>query len=96
MAKRKINIEDVGLEKRYFPIYDSHNLYSEGYGRKSHIVDTDNGKCLCGYDPHFYSAVDYDAHWSDIINYLSQPDPDGNLCKRCKQIMINALEIKTE
>lgn len=95
-AKRKINIENIGLEKRYFPIYDSHNLYSEGYGRKVHIIDADTGKCLCGYETPFYSAVDYQSHFGDVVSYISQPDPSGDICKRCKQIMINALEIKED
>lgn len=96
MAKRKINIDEIGLDKRYFPIYDSHNLYSEGFGRKVHIIDTDTGKCLCGYETPFYSAVDYQRQFGDIIKYIAQPDPDGDICKSCKRIMINALEVKED
>lgn len=94
-AKRKIDIEDVGLEKRFYPIYDTHNTFAEG-GHKIHIKDYDTGKCLCGYEPWLPNGIDYEEQWGNIVNYLSQPDPDGNLCKRCKQIMINALEIKEE
>lgn len=42
---RKINIEDVGLEKRFYPIYDTHGTFAEG-GHKIHIKDYDAGKCL--------------------------------------------------
>ena len=96
MSKRKINIDDVGLDKRYYPVFDSHNLYSEGFGRKIHIIDDETGKCLCGYEPCCTSAVDYITHWGGIVNYLSQADPDKNFCQRCKHIMINALEIKED
>ncbi len=92
---RKINIEDVGLEKRFYPICDTHNTFAEG-GHKIHIKDYDTGKCLCGYEPWLPNGIDYEERWGNIVNYLSQPDPDGNLCKRCKQIMINALEIKED
>ena len=95
MAKREINIEDVGLEKRFYPIRDTHNTFAEG-GHKIHIKDYDTGKCLCGYEPWLPNGIDYEERWGNIVNYLSQPDPDGNLCKRCKQIMINALKIKED
>lgn len=95
MAKRKINIEDVGLDKRYYPVIDTHNSFCEG-GHKVHIKDYDTGKCLCGYEPWLASAIDYEEVWGNIVNYLSQPDPDTNICQRCKQMMINALEIKED
>lgn len=93
---RKINIADVGFDKRYYPIHDTHNLYSEGYGRKIHIEDEKTGLCLCGYTPNLANSIDYEAQWGNIVSYLSQPDPDGNLCKRCKQIMLKALKVKEE
>ena len=90
---RKINIEDVGLEKRFYPIYDTHGTFAEG-GEDGHNqrLRQDHD----GYEPWLPNGIDYEERWGNIVNYLSQPDPDGNLCKRCKQIMINALEIEED
>ena len=94
MAKRKIKINDVGLDERYCPMHDTHNLYSEGYGRKIHILDTETGRCLCGYEPFLYNLIDFKLQWGDIVKYLGQADPDGDVCKRCREIMINALDVE--
>lgn len=92
MSKRKIPIGEVGFDKRYYPVCDTHNNYDEG-GRKIHIEDSETGRCLCGYEPWLGNAIYFEPEWGNIVNYLSQPDPDGNICLRCKQILINALEI---
>ena len=76
------------------PVYDSHNLYSEGYGRKVHILNHRTGRCLCGYEPQFYNEIPLDGNpFSNIVEYVAQPDPDKNLCQRCKNILIDKLEL---
>ena len=79
----------VLLKNRYRPCYDTHNTFHEG-GRKIHIMDGDTGQCLCGYKPWLYNEVNLDYPGSPYKNapeYARQPDPDGNICKRCKEIL---------
>ena len=77
------------------PIYDTHNLYSEGYGRKIHILNLKTGKCLCGYAPSLYNEIFLDGRpYSNIVEYIAQPDPDRNICQKCKNILIEKLEIE--
>ena len=92
---RRIDVKEVGLDKRYYPIIETHDSYCEG-GRKIHFKDADSGKCLCGHTAYLASAIDYEPQWGNIVNYLAQPDPDKNLCQRCKQILINALDIEED
>lgn len=76
------------------PIYDTHNLYSEGYGRKIHILNYNTGRCLCGYESIMYNEVFLDGNpYNTIVDYISQPDPDKNICQRCKNILIDKLEL---
>lgn len=83
-----MKIEDV------IPIYDTHNLYSEGYGRKIHILNYKTDRCLCGYEPSMYNEVFLDRNpYNNIVEYVSQPDPDKNICQRCKEILVNKLEL---
>ena len=84
----KIKIDDV------IPVYDSHNLYSEGFGRKIHIMNNKTGRCLCGYEPNCYNSVLLDGNpFNNIIEYVAQPDPDRNICQRCKEILVDKIEI---
>lgn len=82
-----MKIEDV------VPIYDTHNLFSEGFGRKIHIMNR-TGRCLCGYEPCCPSEVCLDGRpFNNIVEYVAQPDPDKNICQRCKEILVNKLEL---
>ena len=83
-----MKVEDV------VPIFDSHNLYSEGYGRKIHILNCNTGRCLCGYEPLCYDEVRLDGRpFNNIVEYVAQSDPDKNICQRCKNILIDKLEL---
>lgn len=92
MTKRVIKIEDTGCDKTYYPIYYTHNAYFEG-GRKTHIFNENTGKCLCGFQTVIHNIVFYEDHFKDIVGFISQPDPDKCICQRCKQILINSLEV---
>lgn len=67
------------------PIYDTHNTFAEG-GRKIHILNEHTRKCLCGYRPGFFYEVDISFYHDSVTDYISQPDTDGNICRRCKVI----------
>ena len=87
MPRKKITINP----KKVYPVYDTHGTFAEG-GHKIHLLYDGQQKCLCGYRIHFYNEVDL-TYWKDnVLDYISQPDPDGNLCKRCKTIFVNKLE----
>jgi hypothetical protein len=83
--KTPLNPEDV------YPVYDTHGTFAEG-GHKIHLMDDNTKRCLCGYRAWLHNEVDM-TYWKDnVLLYISQPDPDGNLCKRCKEIFINRIE----
>ena len=79
---RKFDINEI------FPVFNTHNTFAEG-GRKIHLHNYDTGRCLCGYDAGLFSEVDLSQFNDDLIEYIAQPDPDGNICLRCKSILIN-------
>lgn len=55
--------------------------------RKLHIYDYDSGKCLCGCQALGTSTlVSVDKAW------LTQPDPDDIICKKCKKKALKLLE----
>lgn len=55
--------------------------------RKLHICDMDSGKCLCGcQSPGTSTLVSVDKAW------LTQPDPDDMICKKCKKKALKLLE----
>lgn len=82
-----MKIEDVAA------IYDTHNNFCEG-GRKAHVLNINTGKCLCGYVPFLYNEVFLDGNpYNNIVDWVAQPDPDKNICQRCKGILINKLEL---
>ena len=55
--------------------------------RKLHIYDYDSDKCLCGCQaPGTCTLQQVDKEW------LSQPDPDDVVCKRCKKKALRLLE----
>ena len=55
--------------------------------RKLHIYDYDSGKCLCGCQaPGTCTLQQVDKEW------LSQPDPDNVVCKKCKKKALKLLE----
>lgn len=33
-----------------------------------------------------------DCPYKSTLEYVSQPDPDGNLCLRCKEIFVNRMQ----
>lgn len=84
----------VLLENKVYPVYDTHNTFYEG-GRKIHLMNEETDRCLCGYEPTFFDEVNLDhpkSPYKSILGYMSQPDPDGNLCLRCKEIFINRMQ----
>lgn len=85
----KIKLDECG--ERYYPVSDTHNTFAEG-GRKIHIKDSVTGRCLCGYEPSWANEVYFAQDWPTMVDYILQPDPDGNICKRCKNILIDGIE----
>lgn len=84
----------VLLENNVYPVYDTHNTFAEG-GHKVHLMNEETGRCLCGYEPMFYNEVFLDypkSPYKSTLEYVCQPDPDGNLCLRCKEIFINRMQ----
>lgn len=84
----------VLLENNIYPVYDTHNTFYEG-GRKIHLMNEKTGRCLCGYKPAFFNEVNLghpDSPYKSTLEYVSQPDPDGNLCLRCKEIFVNKMQ----
>ena len=92
MRKKVIKIEDTGCDKTYYPISYTHDNYDNG-GRKIDILNEEAGKCLCGFEPFLYNAVFYEEQFGHIVAYIAQPDPGKCLCQKCKQILINSLEV---
>ena len=92
MKTKKIKLEDIGLDKTYYPVIDTHNSAYEG-GHKIHIKNFDTGRALCGYEPFLASAVPYEQNFNSIFDFLNQSDPDNCICKRCKQILISKTQL---
>lgn len=72
---------------RLFTYVVSHDLYSEG-GKKSHLTKVENdidSKTLCGIFKPFSVTMEINLKW------LSQPDPDDEVCIKCKKIAKNIL-----
>ena len=84
---KTLRLEDV------VPVSDTHNLYSQGYGHKIHIMNNKARKCLCGYESSMFNEIFLDGVYNNIVEYIAQPDPDNNLCKRCKNILIDNLTL---
>lgn len=61
--------------------YCTHDLVAEGSPVKTHLTNGD-GSALCGFTNSKFGSTDVriDQEW------LRQPDPEGELCKKCKQI----------
>jgi hypothetical protein len=71
---------------RFFAMYSTHDNFSTGVGRKVHIAD-ESGKVLCGCNDYFgVSAIDEE--------WINQPDPDKELCQKCKKSALKQLSIK--
>lgn len=88
----------VLLENNVYPVYDTHNTFYEG-GRKIHLMNEETGRCLCGYEPCFFNEVYLDnpyLPYRTTLDYITQPDPDGNLCTTCKRIYVNKILKYTE
>ena len=84
----------VLLKNNVYPVYDTHNTFYEG-GRKIHLMNEETGRCLCGYEPGYFNEVNLGhpySQYKSTLEYVSQPDPDGNLCLRCKEIFVNRLQ----
>lgn len=84
--ERRLNLEKL------VACYNTHNTYYEG-GNKIHIMNEETGRCICGYDPGLYQEIDLETEHAafvdhSLIKYVSQPDPDGNICERCKNILL--------
>ena len=77
---------------KLYPVYYTHGTYAEG-GRKIHIRHEDSTKCLCGFNTEFYlcNEVLMEKPYDNIVAYIQQPDPDKNICQRCKNILINKI-----
>ena len=55
--------------------------------RKLHVYDWGECKCLCGCQaPGSCTLQDVDEKW------LTQPDPDEILCKKCKSIALKLIK----
>lgn len=90
MSTRKKKLDP----KKVYPCYDTHNTFAEG-GHKVHLMNEETGRCLCGYEPMFYNEVflDYpESPYKSTLEYVCQPDPDGNICFRCKDILARRLD----
>ena len=84
----------VLLRNNIYPVFDTHNTFCEG-GRKMHLMNWETGRCLCGYKPGFFNEVNLDhpeSPYKSTLEYVSQPDPDRNLCLRCKEIFVNRMQ----
>lgn len=68
----------AGLCPVLFTYITTHDAYSTGYGRKIHISNG-CGKSLCGYSNLYYPSLQVTKEW------LEQPDPDNELCQKCKK-----------
>jgi len=71
----------------------THNWSYSG-GGKSHILDYENGMiALCGFTHHMFSCLD-----NVDMQYLKQPDPHNQLCKKCRKaaliLLTNSLTLK--
>lgn len=73
----------MAMANKLIPVFDSHGYSYEG-GRKIHLLDTSKNKCLCGYHPALFDVVDL-SYYKNLTDYMSQPDPDGAICQRCKK-----------
>jgi len=62
----------------------THNSFHEG-GRKVHVTELGTGKALCGYKNLYSPTAQIDVDW------LNQPDADGNMCQKCKKIALRLL-----
>jgi hypothetical protein len=69
---------------KLFNWISTHNNKSEG-GRKCHIMQEDKIIALCGYSNLFTVGCEVDLKW------INQPDPDNNLCERCKKMAMKIL-----
>jgi hypothetical protein len=70
------------VSRRFFAMYSTHDNFSTGFGRKVHIADEE--KVLCGYSGMF-GVTEIDEQW------INQPDPDKELCSRCKKSALKRL-----
>ena len=76
----------------YYPIYYTHGTYAEG-GRKVHIRRDGSTRCLCGFgtETHLCNEVFMEKPFDNIVAYIQQPDPEKNICQRCRSILINRI-----
>lgn len=64
----------------------THNLEAEGFGRKTHLGTVEPHKIFCGLGEKLFSIPQgVDKEW------IEQPDPDGELCSRCKKSALKML-----
>ena len=93
---KKITIEE--LNQHYYPFYYTHNRYDEG-GRKIHICEDGKMKGLCGFDKetHLCNEIIFDSSsYKNMLEWMTQPDPDLNICQRCKEILLNKIETEED
>ena len=58
-------------------------------------MNEETGRCLCGYEQAFFDEVNLGhpkSPYKSTLEYVAQPDPDENLCLRCKEIFINRIQ----
>ena len=70
------------VSRRFFAMYSTHDNFSTGFGRKVHIADEHS--VLCGYTDMF-GVTEIDEEW------INQPDPDKELCSKCKKAALKRL-----
>ena len=73
---------------KYYPCYDTHGTFAEG-GHKIHIKHEDSERCLCGHDAFLSNEIFLEPPYDTLISYVNQPDPDRNICQRCKNILLS-------
>ena len=58
-------------------------------------MNEETDRCLCGYEPAFFDEVNLGhpkSPYKSTLEYVAQPDPDGNLCLRCKEIFVSRMQ----
>lgn len=70
-----------GVIPRLFNYITTHDRYSEG-GRKMHITTAESeldSLALCGYFGAYSVTTEINKEW------LEQPDPDNEVCLKCRR-----------
>ena len=76
---------------KYYPCCDTHGTFAEG-GHKIHIKHEGTEKTLCGCEAIFTGEIPLEWPYDTLISYINQPDPDKNLCQRCRNILLSKID----